>query len=133
MAERVLFPDVVGLVLAHLNAVMPAIPTGTLVPSPRPARFVVAQRAGGNRTSLVTDAAVVIIEAWAEGPAQAADLAELCRSYVHALEGTTAQGTPIYRVDDVGAPGDQPDPLSDQPRYTFSVLVTLRGSVPLSS
>lgn len=133
MAETIEFPDPVALILGYLAEQLPTTPTGTLVPSPRPARFIVARRAGGERTSIVTDAAVVAIEAWGADPADAADLAETCRAHVHAMAGTVRDGTSIYRVDDVGAPGDLPDPLSDQPRYTFSILMTVRGEPLVSS
>lgn len=133
MTERIEFPDAVELVLGAIAAELPAIPTGTRVPASRPAAFIVARRSGGERTSIVTDTAVVTVEAWSDGPAEAADLAEQCRAIIHAMEGSVVDGVPVYRVDDVGAPGDLPDPLSDQPRYTFSVLVTLRGERYIST
>lgn len=133
MAERIVFADVVDLMLGVIAEAVPGIPAGTLVPNPRPPSFVVARRAGGERTSVVVDTAVVTVEAWAATPAAAADLAEQCRAAIHAAEGTVVEGVPVYRVDDVGAPSDLPDPLSDQPRYQLSVLVATRGSVPLSS
>lgn len=133
MAERIVFADVVELVLGLIESAIPGVALGTLVPNPRPATFVVARRSGGERTSLVVDTAVVTLEAWASTPAAAADLAEQCRSVIHAAEGTVVDDVPVYRVDDVGAPSDLPDPLSDQPRYQFSVLVATRGSSPLSS
>lgn len=132
MAEIIEFPDVVSLVLTALEPDID-VPLGTLVPNPRPTSFVLARRSGGERTTLVTETAVVTVEAWADTPAAAADLAERCRARIHAMEGTMISGVPIYRVDDVGAPADLPDPLSDQPRYQLSVLIATRGSAPTSS
>ena len=131
MGEVIPFPDATAVVVRFLARQFAAtdapVPVGTRVPNPRPERFVLVRRVGGHRATLVTDAARLAVEAWDSSPANAADLAERCRSWLHAMAGTVQDDVPVYVVGDVGGPADLPDPLSDQPRYTFTVEVTVRG------
>jgi hypothetical protein len=135
--DTIVFPDVAALAVdatvAGLAAVGRPVPVGTQVPNPRPGEFVRISRAGGIRRNLVAEDARVVIEAWAQADETAADLAELVRSVLHAVQGTVADGTPVYRVDDVEGPADDPDPLSDQPRYQLAVSMTVRGHKPMTT
>lgn len=126
MGEIIQSVDVVSLAIDYLGAQVDGLALGTRVPSPRPARFVVLRRVGGTRSTLVTDAVLIAVECWASTPADASDLAEQCRDLLLALQGTVLDGVPIYKAADVSSPGDLPDPLSDQPRYTFTVELTVR-------
>lgn len=123
---QLLFPDATEIVLNEVAAQL-GVPTGTLVPNPRPDAFVLARRTGGSRVTMVTEAASLAFECWAATPADADDLAQRVSSVVHAMQGSTFDDVPIYRVDDVGGPADKPDELSDQPRSTFTLEVHVRG------
>lgn len=128
------FPDVVALAVEQLAAQLPAlvgtVHVGNRVPSPRPQRFVVVRRGGGSRITIVTEAATLNVGAWALSVPDADDIAQACRSVLHALAGTTVNGVPVYKVDDVGGPAEEADPLSDQPMSQLSVSVHVRGRTP---
>lgn len=126
------FPDVAEVAVeaaaAGLADAGRTVPVGTVVPNPRPAEFVRITRAGGLRRNLVTEDARVVVEAWAQADEDAADLAELVRAVLHALAGTTSDDdVRVYRVDDTEGPADDPDPMSDQPRYQLALSITVRG------
>lgn len=127
------FPDAAALVLDELRAALPAIvgrpvPVGNRVPSPRPERFVVARRMGGTRETLITEVAHLAVECWATSAQDADDLAQAARTVIFAMAHRVIAGVRVYRVEDIGGPADVPDPLSDQPRYSFAVAVTVRGT-----
>lgn len=127
-APSILIPDTVALAITHLNTNLTP-PVSSRVPNPRPAEFVTVLRTGGG---VIADQPVVgttqiTVEAWAATNPAAAVLAELARAHLHNMAGTVVAGVAVYRVDDVGGPVDLPDPLSDQPRVTFTVLVSVRG------
>lgn len=133
MAPTIVFPDAAELVTTWLRYQLPvygsAAHVGTVIPAPRPAEMVLARRVGSARNTPVTDAVDLACECFAGTDAAAHDLAQLARSLVHALAGTVQGGVPVYRVSDVAGPDDLPDPLSDQPRYSFTVTVIVRGTV----
>lgn len=133
MSDIVVFPDAVAVTIGYLSDELgdrgSEAEVVKDVPDPRPDVFVTILRSGGVRQTVVSDNAVLIVECWAQTSADAHDLAQLCRALLHAMPGTTQAGVPIYRVDEVGGPVDLPDPLSEQPRYTFTVQVHLRGAV----
>jgi hypothetical protein len=131
--EVVVFPDAITVVATYLRAQLPShgytgIHVGSRVPDPRPARFVRVDRVGGAKPNLVTDAATLVVEAWAADEPAAHTLAQVCRGLVHAMEGTTQSGVPIYRVNEFAGPATLPDPTSDQARATQTLQVHLRGS-----
>lgn len=131
--EVIVFPDVCLLFTTHLRTELAAIGdgavVGTRVPSPRPARFVVLRRVGGNRPTLVSDAATVTVEAWDNNEAAAQQLAQRCRAFIKATEGDSVAGVPVYRIDEFAGPALLPDPASNQPRYTQTLSIHLRGEV----
>lgn len=98
------------------------------IPNLRPERLVVVRRVGGPRLNLVADDPMISVECWAADTADAHDLAQLCRALVHTMRGGTVAGVPIYRIDELAGPADLPDPLSDQPRYVFTVQIAMRGT-----
>jgi hypothetical protein len=127
------FPDSVALVLGVLDTQLSAvlgrdIPTGNRVPSPRPPEFVCVHRQGGTRKTYVSEEAYLDIEAWSTSVAAAEDIAQAVRSVLFAIAGTTVDSVPIYEVNDAGGPAEVADPLSDQPRHTFSLAIHVRGS-----
>lgn len=130
--EVVLFPDAALLFVDYLTAELAARSDDAVavrdVPNPRPPRFVTVHLGGGVRQTIITDRPTLLVECWASTAAEAHDLAQLCRGLVNALAGTTQAGTTIYRVDELGGPVDLPDPVSNQPRFTFSVQAHLRGA-----
>lgn len=128
MTDVVLFPDIAEILCTRLGAAL-GKPTGTRVPNPRPADgFLVIRRVGGPRLNLVADNPTVAIEAWHDTDAEAHDLCQLARSLVYAMRGEVHSGTAIYRVSEFGGPTDFPDPLSDQPRYSCTLSIGVRGA-----
>lgn len=135
MAEVLVSPDVVALVIAWLKTELPLIPDQSAVsvtravPSPRPPQFLTVELIGGVGRQPgvpVVDRVAVTVEAWAQRVDQAHDLAQNARAVVHAARGVVLAGVQVYRVTEQGAPVELPDPLSDQPRVTFSVEMHVR-------
>lgn len=128
----VVFPDAELVCVSYLRAQLAArgdtTAVGTVIPDPRPDSLVMARRLGGPRQTLVSDNAQIGIESWAPTAEAAHDRAQLCRALLLAMRGTTQQGAAVYRVGEIAGPGELPDPLSNQPRYVFSVEVALRGA-----
>lgn len=129
MSELIIFPDVEGLLVAYLNAALAERDAGasasTRVPNPRPSRFVRCQRVGGPVSSLfVVDTPLVVVEAWGRDDVDAQQLLSLTRALLHVLPDVDAR---VYRVDELSGPGNLPDPLSDQSRYTMTLSLSLRG------
>lgn len=140
MPEVIVFPDATVLYCDYLRAELTArgytgIHVGTRVPNPRPTRFIRVLRTGGSRRNLVVDDTMLTVEAWADAEEDAQDLAQLARALIAATRGTMLAGTAVYTVDDVTGPGALPsgptfvpDPLSAQPRFSFSMVVAVRGA-----
>lgn len=124
-----LFPDAVAAVIGHLDAALD-VPVSHSVPSPRPASFATVQRTGGTAaTHRITEDAQITVEAWAATHPAASDLAQLARYHIQTMQDTTtASGVRVYRIRDLTGPADLPDPESEQPRHTFTVLIQIRGA-----
>lgn len=128
----VLFPDAVATVIAALTAAYSAhsldAPLLTNeVPNPRPEEFFTIQRVGGPRRDLVTDEAQLVFDAWSRSMADAHDLAQTGRALLLSLPGTVVAGTTIGRIQELSGPHEDPDPVSQQARFSFGALVALRG------
>jgi hypothetical protein len=125
----VLFPDVEEIVVSYLNGVLTE-QVVTEIPNPRPASFVQVLRTGGPRRNLVTDEPQITVHSFgkpsAGGSQQAQDLAQRVRAWLHDLP-LEDLNNPVYRVDELSGPANLPDPLSDQPRYTQSFSLAVRG------
>lgn len=122
------FPDSAAAVISVVDAAV-AEPVRSRPPNPRPAAFVTVRRVGGVRRNLVVDEATLSVEAWAATEQAAHDLAQQARAAIHAAQGTVVAGYgTCYRSDEVGGPVWDPDPESEQARYSFSVSVAFRGS-----
>jgi hypothetical protein len=135
MAEVLVSPDAVALYIAWLTAELPEIPEQSSVgvyraiPSPRPTAFVTVRLSGGTGRDdalPVVDRPLLEFQCWAATPAAAHDLAQNARAVVLASKGVVLGSTQVYRVEDAGPPVDEPDPLSDQPRFTFRAQPHLR-------
>ena len=123
----VLFGDTTAVVVAALDAAL-AAPVYGRVPNPRPVSFVRVDRTGGPAENLVVDGAAIVVESYAETDAEAHDLAQLARQALKAAQATTVDGAQVYRVTEASGPGRLPDPLSDQPRWTQTFTVQVRGT-----
>lgn len=124
MAEAVLFRDVEALVCTFLRKpLLGTIQIGIRAPNPRPAEFIRILRTGGPKETLVSEAAQITVEAWAQTEARASLLLSQCRALLNAADET------IYGVREFSGPANLPDPLSGQIRYTQSFQVRARGTV----
>lgn len=127
------FTDATALVIGHLNDALTS-PVSRTVPNPRPASFVTVLRTGGAVDPLpLTEGAQLTIEAWSTSAPNAYLLASDARLALHQMAGTVVDGVAVYRVEEAAGPQDLPDPESTQARYTFTVIVHLRGQEPHGS
>lgn len=123
-----LFPDVEALLCTWLRTELGDIPVGNKVPNPRPDPFVLVQRHGGIRNTVVTDAAQVGLECWAVHDYEAHDLLQRCRALLlYRLPGQILDGHTVYRVDEFAGPSNLPDPASVSPRWVAEFQVHVRG------
>jgi hypothetical protein len=133
MPEPFVFPDAVALICDYLRDTLPVYghtpAVGSRIPNPRPTNLVQVHRVGGPRLNIVSDDIMLSVDCWAGRAETAHDLAQTCRALIFALEGEQLGDTVVYRIAEVAGPYDLPDPLSDQPRYTFTTLVAMRGAV----
>jgi hypothetical protein len=131
VAETILFPDAEDVIAEYLAAELTAlgrgVPVGTRPPDPRPTTgFLVVRRTGGTRYTLVTDAPLVAVEAWAGQESVAYSLAQLVRGLLAAAPGR-APAT-VYRVREASGPANLPDPVSPLARYTATYEIHIRGA-----
>lgn len=122
MTETIIFPDVEAVLVSALSERV-GVPVSTRVPNPRPEAFVVVRRVGGTRPALITDRAAVTVECWSASNVDACDLSRWARAYVHTLAPDV-----VRRVVELSGPADSPDPVSESPRYVFTVQVDTRGT-----
>lgn len=131
MTEVILFPDLEAAVIDYLTGELAAFDADATVdntvPDPRPTRLVRVLRTGGARTGVVLEDAQLTIDCWDVLVEDAHDLAQLCRGLMTAMPYRYPD-TVTYRVHEVGGPNNQPDPDTASPRYTFTVLITARGT-----
>lgn len=127
MSDLVTFPDAVALLVDYLDASITE-PVGHRIPNPRPTTFVTVRRTGGPKRNLVTDQPQITVESWAASDEDACDLAQEVRAWLNALPGEVLDGVAVYRVEELSGPADLPDPVSDQPRFSQSFSVALRGT-----
>lgn len=128
MSTVATFPDAEMVIAEYLRNASSCSDVNTKIPNPRPSPLVLVRRVGGPRLNVVADDALLAIECWDADEADAQALAQECRTLLHLMRGTTTDGAVIYRVAEAGGPQNLPDPLSDEPRYTFTVSVAMRGS-----
>lgn len=132
MSEVVVFPDALEAFTDYLRDELNGwrgwtVTVGTQIPTTRPAQIVRLLRTGGTHhfdPGVPVELVQLTVECWAATQATAHDLVQIARALVFASRGTVDG---VSRVEEVGGPGYLPDPLSDQPRYSFTVQVTWRG------
>lgn len=125
--QPIVMPDVEAVVVALLDAALDGA-VSVEVPNPRPAQLTRVMRTGGVRQGVVTDRAQVTVECWRPTSVAAAAAAQAARAHLHAAQGTRSSGVWISRVVDVSGPQNLPDPLTDTPRYSLTVMVDVRGT-----
>lgn len=128
MGNAVLFGDIEDALCVHLNSrlseqVGTRVPkvTETLLP------FVVVERLGGPKITVVSEQATVTVEAWAKTWRRAQDVAQLARQAIHDIEGEIVNGLVFYKVTEFAGPARLPDPVSNFPRFVFTVSIDVRG------
>ena len=129
--EDIAFPGLETMLIGWLPAELASfgyvnVQASTLVPNPRPDRWVRVVRTGGP-ADLVIDRAQITFEAWGTTTAAASDLAGIVRVVIRSLRGRTLDGHPIYRVAEFGGPALLPDPDTGQARYSWTVQIPVRG------
>lgn len=132
VVASVVFPDVVEAFTGYLRDELGdrgyTVTVATQVPTTRPAQLVRVLRTGGAHhpdPGVPVEQAQLTVECWAATQAASHDLAQISRALIFASRGTV---TGVSRVEEVGGPAYLPDPLSDDPRWTFTVWVTYRGA-----
>lgn len=125
MTAAALFSDAEHIVALIIGS--DDVPARSLVPADRPTEFYRVIRTGGIHMARLVDRAQVAVESWAADIDRAHDLAQLARQAMHAAVGEVVDGVTIYQVEELSGPGRLPDPVSDQPRYTQTFTVMLRG------
>lgn len=122
MSEAIVFPMIEQILVSELSAAL-GRPVSTRVPQERPVEFVRVVRVGGQRRNVITDRATVVIECWAGSDYDAAILCGLTRAYLFALAPDK-----VRRVSEIAGPQSFPDPISEHPRYQFTVQIDMRGA-----
>lgn len=100
------------------------VPVLSSIPTKRPTEFIRVLGAGGSEQDAVVDVPTIVIEAWATRASRAIELAQAARGLMHWF--TDIAGTPVYNVTEFAGPGDLPDPLSNQARFTATYSVSMR-------
>lgn len=123
----VVFPDAVLVVIEYLRGALPGTAVYSRVPDPRPDEFVRIERLGGLRSTLVTDRPRIDVECWSASEEGAEALVSKVRAYTLAMAGRRGDTT-VYKVAEVSGPMWLPDSASGQPRYSFAVEFSTRGT-----
>lgn len=129
MGELITFPDAVDTAIKVVNDA-PAVPVPAhgRVPDQRPAAFIRIRRVGGPKQNLVMDGAQLAVESWAATDTAAHDNLQTARAALYAASGDVVGGVTIGLVEELSGPGDLPDPDSDQPRVTMTMIFPCRGA-----
>lgn len=131
-APVVVYPDVEAVAGNWLAQQLAALGTPAIVarrvPNPRPARFVTVRRNGGQPDTPVTEAAQLTVDVWGSDDVSAIQLANTCRALLKAAWGANPFGVIVTRYEEFSGPVNFPDPLSNQPRYTFTCRLSVRGT-----
>lgn len=135
--EIIIDPDAEAVVVNYLQGIANALPSSdvnyqvkvsTIVPNPRPSRFLQVIRTGGARASLVVDRPQVLVMASSDKEDDAIALLAWARAYVNAAEraGVMGSATCSY-VNEYSGPANFPEPNSGQYRYRASFEIDLRA------
>lgn len=123
----VVFPDAVLVMVLYIRQSLPDVAVYSRVPDPRPKTFVRVERLGGIRRNLFLDRPRIDVECWSDSEESAEDLGSRVRAYVLAMAGKRGDTT-VYAVAEVSGPMWLPDSASGQPRYSFAVEFSTRGT-----
>ena len=124
----VTFPNTVAVVLSRLKVALPGLVFVHDIPVTRPPTFTRIFRTGGPRTNLVVDGAQISVESWAATADLSATNAELVRAQLNALPEQLGVTPAIYKIEEMSGPQELPDPVSSSRRFTWTVLVHVRGN-----
>lgn len=129
----VVMPDVVAGLIAVLSDELPGLGHTDIdavhrIPTDRPSVFVRVLRTGGSDGTLISERAQITLEGWADTAAAAHDLCQAAKAIVFAMQGGTRHGLTVYDVQLLGGVAELPDPVSQQHRFTCTVLVHVRGA-----
>ena len=122
----VLFPDVCAVVVPWLRDLLEPVPVHATIPDARPAKFVHIVRTGGVQRDTVSDAALLVVDCWAQTDAETQILAALVRKHLQGLRGEVG-GTVVQRTAEAGGPAPVPDPETGTPRAWLTYEVVTRG------
>lgn len=126
LAPGIRMPNAVKVAISVLAPL--ELPAGPRIPKPRPDRFLVVRRLGGDEATPVSDKALITVEGWALDDEQAEDLCQQARTLLHSARGQTHAGAVIYRVTGAGGPAPLPDPDgSSHRRYVTQLELHVRG------
>lgn len=120
-------PDSVFVVVQYLRSAMPGVTVLSRTPNPRPAEFIRIERIGGIPRSRFIDRPRIDVECWSGSEEGAEALMSTARGYVHAIAGKRGTTT-VYDLAEVSGPMWLPDSESGQPRYSFAVEFSARGT-----
>ncbi|MBH0777002.1 hypothetical protein [Nocardia bovistercoris] len=143
MNERILFPDIeealVAYLVTELAAASDSAEVTTVVPDPRPARWVRVRRddrrrrmdreddQGSRGPRLILDRPRVVFECYADGGA-AADLAALVRAILAGASPGYIGTVWCDFIDDAGVVSEI-DPATSEPRQVITADLCVRGTV----
>lgn len=130
MGEVILQPATEDLLVAALEAQLPRVlgrevPGSVGIPNPRPAEFFRVLQIGGSWRNLAVWVPTIIVESWSDRGSRALELATAVDGLMHWF--TELGGHAVYDVTEFAGPGNLPDPLTDQPRYTATYAVPIRA------
>lgn len=134
MTSLLVFPDAEQITTDYLRAGITAVSgySGVVghirLPSPLPDRFFQVRRIGGVRDSIVADNPRLDLFSWGNSDTDAHDMAQLLRSLMYAMRGSTHEGTFVYNVTEFAGIQAIPDPDTGRSRYLQSFEVRLRGT-----
>lgn len=118
------FPDAEAMVIAFLRSrVTP--PVSTKVPNPRPKRFVQVRRTGGSALNRIVDQPQITVTCTAATSVAASEDARAARfAFLNESSGMPL----VRRVEDVSGVYFDPDPDTNEDRYSFTVRLTIRAA-----
>lgn len=120
--DAIQFRDVEAVAMGYLGPFIPGIPVVSKIPITRPDVFVRVMRVGGPAETMVSERAMVTVEAWALTEADAVNLLNVCRAWLNRSDGV------MFGVKELGGPINLPDPVTSQIRYTMTFMIRLRGT-----
>lgn len=118
------FVDAEAMVGAFLRTRLTP-PVATKVPNPRPKRYIRAWRTGGAASNRALEMVQITVSCTAANSVTASqDALDVRHAFHHEY---TAM--PLVRgVEDVSGPYYDPDPDTNEDRYTFTVRLRIRGA-----